>query len=164
MPRARAAARASSIAPMPQHPEPSAVRGTQVGQRFMVIPTTSCPSPTSSAAATALSTPPLIATATRAIDPLILPLRGVGLHARPPGPEPLANAAFLPRFGGFVVQAIPDVVRQILLRDEPARRVVRVLIPGTVAQPGRPRVVRVPQMPGHRMRLRVFHVVPRPRD
>src|SRR5216683_2223123 len=64
MPNRRATARASSMAETPQHAlKASSGSGSQSGQRFIVKPTTSCPSATINAAATALSTPPLIATA-----------------------------------------------------------------------------------------------------
>src|SRR5207237_1185954 len=127
--RCRATDRASSIAPMPQHPDPSPVCGTQVGQRFMVIPTTSCPSATSRAAATALSTPPLIATATRAIPLSGPPIERVPLHALPPRSETAPEFGLVSRRRGFVIGSVLHVVGHVLLGDEAAGVIVRVLVP-----------------------------------
>src|SRR5712691_6300719 len=149
---------------MPQHPDPSPVDGTQVGQRFMVIPTASCPSATSRAAATALSTPPLIATATRAIPVLGPPQEGVALHALPPGPETAPHLVLVAGGRGLVIGAILHVVRDVLLRDERSRVIVRVLIPAPVLQSSRPRIGRVPQVAGHGTGLFVLGVMPGPRD
>src|SRR5207302_9043190 len=64
MPSPWATARASSMAETPQQAlNASSGSGSQAGHRFIVRPMTSWPSAASNAAATELSTPPLIATA-----------------------------------------------------------------------------------------------------
>src|SRR5438876_8679178 len=83
MPSPWATARASSMAETPQQAlNASSGSGSQAGHRFIVRPTTSWPSAASSAAATELSTPPLIATAHLA-TPYLLNQRapGIGLRA-----------------------------------------------------------------------------------
>src|SRR3984893_9803102 len=138
MRRARAAERSQSLAPTPPPPGPSSVWGTHVGQRFIVNPTTSCPSATIRAAATALSTPPLIATATRAIGASVPRQKGVSLHAFPPGAEPLPDLPLVSLEGRLVVRLILDVLRHVLLRHKPARVIMRIHIPGPVTEPRRP--------------------------
>src|SRR5581483_7136969 len=64
MPRVSQTRRASSTSlGEPQQPKPV----SSLGSSLMVTPTASCPERATSAAATELSTPPLIATTTRAI-------------------------------------------------------------------------------------------------
>src|SRR5437879_11928049 len=77
MPSPWAAARASSMAETPQQAlNASSGSGSQAGHRFIVRTTTSWTSAANSAAATELSTPPLIATANLATS--YTPTTGLG--------------------------------------------------------------------------------------
>src|SRR5947209_10352555 len=149
---------------MPQHPDPSPVCGTQVGQRFMVIPTTSCPSATSRAAATALSTPPLIATAIRAMPLSGPPFERVPLHALPPCSETAPEFGLVSTRRGFVIGSVLHVVGHVLLGDEPAGVIVWVLVPAAVPEARRSGIGGVPQGAGNGPGLIVLDVMPRPRD
>src|SRR5436853_4508175 len=122
---------------MPQHPCPPSSCDTQVGQRFMVNPTTSWSSARSRAAATALSTPPLIATATRAIGSGP-PEKRVALHAVPPGLEAPAQLALIAGGRRLVVGPGLDVLRDVLLRDAPCRVADGIVVPRARTAPSVP--------------------------